>query len=122
MKYIQPVCLLIFLFNSINANAQKSIRIQSPDHHIVFTFRLDKKAPVYQLTYKGKKLIDRSTLGLVLQEEGDFADGLTTGKTVFRSGDETYDLVVGKAKTIHSHYEEAAIPLISTIANTIKQI
>jgi alpha-glucosidase len=30
--------------------------------------------------------------------------------------------VVGKAKTIHSHYEEAAIPLISTIANTIKQI
>jgi hypothetical protein len=27
-------------------------------------------------TYKGKKLIDRSTLGLVFQEEGDFADGL----------------------------------------------
>jgi alpha-glucosidase len=88
--------------NAGNLFAQKSIRIQSPDHQIVFSFRLTNIAPVYEVEYKGKRLVNTSTLELVFSEEGNFSSGLVAGKPVFRTGDETYELVVGKSKKVHS--------------------
>ncbi|MEP7108766.1 MAG: glycoside hydrolase family 97 protein [Ferruginibacter sp.] len=111
MKLIKNTWLLLLMMNSGNAFAQKNIRLQSPDHNIIFTFIPNKNSPVYQVDYKGKRLVEKSTLGLSFLDDGDFAVGLIAGKPIFRKGDETYDLVIGKAKTIHSHYEELTIPL-----------
>ena len=111
MKYITHYCLLFFLVNPANLFAQKGIRIQSPDHQITFSFRLTKIAPVYQVDYKGKKLVNPSTLGLVFSEDENFSSALVAGKPIFKTGDETYELVVGKAKKIHSQYSEVKIPL-----------
>ena len=122
MKIIKKTLLIFLLINSAKAFAQKAIRIQSPDHHIVFSFMLTKSSPVYQVQYKGKILVDKSTLALAFKEDGNFAEGLVAGKPIFRTGDETYDLVVGKTKTVHSQYEEVTIPLIRSNGPEKKQV
>jgi alpha-glucosidase len=105
LLFASIVCLLA----SVSLSAQDAVRLSSPDGHIGFTFRLGE-TPVYSVAYKGKALIADSPLTLEF-DDGSFGKNLTLGKTISRTGDETYDLVVGKAKKVHSHYEEVTIPL-----------
>ena len=111
MKFIKKSLLLVIILSGTKAFSQKSIQIKSPDKNIIFLFTVTKNSPVYEVVYKGKKLVDKSTLGLAFKEEGSFEEALVTGKPIFKTGDETYQLVVGKNKTIHSNYEEVTIPL-----------
>ncbi|GHV69615.1 alpha-glucosidase [Bacteroidia bacterium] len=99
------VCMLAF----VTVSAQKTVKLSSPNGNIGFTFRLDE-TPVYSVTFKKKSLIADSPLTLEFSD-GPFGKNLNLGKTVSRTGDETYDLVVGKAKQVHSHYKEVTIPL-----------
>jgi len=122
MKIIQSGWIFLLIICGETAFSQKPIRIQSPDHNIVFLFMLTKSSPVYQVEYKGKRLVDESTLGLAFKEDGNFAGGIVAGKPVFRTGDETYDLVVGKTKTVHSQYKELTIPLIRSAGTEKKQV
>lgn len=114
MKFIKNIWLAILVVNCGTAFAQKNIRIKSPDGNIEFSFMLTKNSPVYEVAYKGKKLVDRSSLGLTFTD-GNFAGGLVAAKPIFKTGDETYDLVVGKTKTVHSQYREVTIPLTQVI-------
>ena len=114
MKIMRNFCLFFLIINTGKIFAQRTISLQSPDHNIIFSFQLTKKSPVYEVAYKGNKLIQESTLGLSFKEDGTFAENLITGKPTFKAGDETYDLVVGKNKTVHSHYQEVTIPLIKS--------
>ncbi len=123
MKFIKKACLIIFMIIiAEKIFPQKIISLQSPDHNIVFSFQLAKKSPVYEVVYKGKKLVEKSTLGLSFKEDGNFAGNLVAGKPIFKTGNETYDLVVGKAKTVHSFYQELTIPLIRINGNDKKQV
>lgn len=111
MKYPKNICLLLLMILCMKAVAQKKIRLQSPDGNIIFSFWLAKQAPVYEVAYKGRKLVDRSALGLHFKEDGKFNANLTASKPVFRKVEESYDLVVGKTKTVHSKYAEVTIAL-----------
>jgi len=91
-------------------SAQKNIQLTSPDGNIKFTFNLDDKTPVYNVTYKKQALISNSPLGFEF-DSGVFGSNLKIAQPIYRTGDETYDLVVGKASHIHSHYREVVIPL-----------
>lgn len=122
MKSVKNYWLVFLLLNSLTTVAQKNIRIQSPDHNIVVSFQLTSSSPVYKVEYKGKILVEKSTLRLAFKEDGNFADNLLAGKPIFRTGDETYDLVVGKTKTVHSHYEEVTIPLIKKIGQEKREV
>ncbi|GHT41167.1 alpha-glucosidase [Planctomycetales bacterium] len=107
---MKKICVVIVcMLASIPLSAQETVRLSSPDGNIGFTFRLDG-TPVYSVTYKEKMLVGDSPLTLEF-DDGQFGKNLTLGKTVSRTGDETYELVVGKAKHAHSHYEEVTIPL-----------
>src|SRR5205814_244184 len=114
--------LSIIVLGAGKAHAQKTIQLRSPDNNILFTFQLTKNSPVYQVDFKGKRLVDKSTLGLVFSEDGNFAGGLVSGRPVKHTGDETYELVVGKAKTVRSHYEELTVPLIRSTGTGKKQV
>ena len=116
MKLIKNILLLVMIIPGTKSFSQKIIQIKSPDKNIVFSFTLTKNSPVYEVVYKGKKLVDKSSLGLAFKEDGTFAEGLVAGKPIFKTGDETYDLVVGKTKTIHSHYNEVTLPLTQSNA------
>jgi len=90
--------------------AQKSVSLTSPDGRLTFSFRINDVSPSYRVTFKKQLLIKESALTMDF-ENGVFGANLKMNKPVFRTGNETYELVVGKAKTVHSHYKEVTIPL-----------
>ncbi|MBC7920166.1 MAG: glycoside hydrolase family 97 protein [Ferruginibacter sp.] len=92
--------------------AQQDIRLASPDGNVAFTFRLTDDGPVYRVAFKGKTLVDDSKLTLSFRENGTFGKGLKVKRPRFREADETYELVVGKAKTVRNRYREVTIPLV----------
>ncbi|MEO5889035.1 MAG: glycoside hydrolase family 97 protein [Ferruginibacter sp.] len=122
MKFIQHALFVFLILISWNGYAQKKIRLQSPDHNISFLFTLTNGAASYQVDFKDKRVVDKSTLGLAFENNENFTDGLVAGKPVFKTGNETYDLVVGKTKTVNSHYEELTIPLMRKTGAEKKQV
>src|SRR5690606_11382393 len=104
--------LFIFLcIAALPAFAQKSIRVISPDGHIIFTLKVTADAPVYQVSYKGKTLIQQSELGLLFKDEPGLAKGLRIEDSRYEQVDDTYDLVVGKTKTVRNQHNSAVIRL-----------
>jgi alpha-glucosidase len=102
--------ILFVVLVSLNANAQKNIKITSPDGNIVFTFRLENKMPQYAVIYMGKPIIDYSNLSLVF-DDGKFESNLKVNNPVYRDTTEDYDLIVGKVSHVHAHYKAVIIPL-----------
>ena len=90
----------------------KDIRVTSPNGRIAFAFTLTKTAPTYRVWLDGKLLVGNSELSLVFQENDLFGPNLIQQKTVIREIDETYELVVGKAKTVRNRCREAVFPLL----------
>ncbi|MDH6305436.1 alpha-glucosidase [Parabacteroides sp. PF5-5] len=103
--------LFLFLFFcSLPLLAQNSVRLQSPNKALQFDFTLDERQPSYSISFKKQLLIDRSALGFEF-DNGLWMSGLKMNKPLFRTGKETYNLLVGKASTVHSHYKEVIISL-----------
>lgn len=112
MKFILNLPLFLLLIAALPVFAQKNIELKSPDSNLVFSFTLTEKAPIYRVAYKGETLIEDSELGLSFQEDGNFGENLNMGKARFSEIDETYELVVGKAKTVRDQHREIFIPLV----------
>jgi cytochrome c551/c552 len=110
MTLLKKLPFFFLLFLALPVIAQKKIEMRSPDRNIVFSLRVTEKGPVYRVEYKGKTLIEDSGLSLSFKEDGDFGADLSVRKPRFRDVDETYDLVVGKTKTVRNQYREAFIP------------
>ncbi|MEO6915905.1 MAG: glycoside hydrolase family 97 protein [Chitinophagaceae bacterium] len=107
---LQKLFSLLLLIISFTANAQ-NIQLKSPDGNVVFKFQSANNVPAYSVIYKGKTIIDPSSLGLSFEEGGDFGKDLKINRPVFRNGENDYDLVVGKTKHVHDYYREVTIPL-----------
>ncbi|GAB2584997.1 glycoside hydrolase family 97 protein [Spirosoma areae] len=91
--------------------AQKVLRLASPNGRIVFVLTQAKAAPAYTITFDKKTLIEPSELTIAFQGSGLFGPNLMTQKPIVREIDETYELVVGKAKSVRNHCREVVIPL-----------
>jgi alpha-glucosidase len=89
----------------------KDIEVRSPDGGILFLFRCKKGVPEYDVRYRGLPLIERSPLSLTFEGSGVFGKGLVAGKVVATEGEDKYELVVGKTKSVHDVYSQAVIPL-----------
>jgi len=89
-----------------------SVRLESPDKHLVFSFDINNNYPSYSVSYKGKSLIEDSRLSMIFKETGEFGRDLTISDPVYRLIDETYQLIVGKIKNARNFCREAKIPLI----------
>lgn len=95
--------------------ARQSVRLASPNGQLKFTLTLEEKCPVYSVQYNQRDLIRNSPLRLVF-DNGAFGERLKINKPVFNTLEETYELVVGKSKTVHSLSKEVVIPFEETIA------
>jgi alpha-glucosidase len=95
-----------------NGQMKNSIKLESPDKHLVFSFGIDNNYPTYSVSYKGKSLIVDSRLSLVFKETGEFGRDLTISEPVYRLIDETYQLIVGKTKSARNFCREVKIPLV----------
>ncbi len=111
MKTLPAVLLVVCM---LQATAQKTTRLASPDGSIVFSFGLSKGTAAYTVAYKGRVIIDKSPLGLKFAD-GDFVNGIRMQKPVYREADEIYELVVGKTKKVNEHYKEVLIPLVQAV-------
>ena len=87
------------------------IEVKSPDGGIRFLFRFTDGLPEYGVVYKGVTVIDRSPLSLRFAGMGLFGAGLAARGAVITRGEDNYDLVVGKVKSVHDAYLQAVIPL-----------
>ena len=113
MAIFKILSLFFGLIITLPVFAQKNIRLKSPDGNIVFSFKIEKNVPVYQVAFKEKTLISDSKLGFSFKENGDFGTNVKMSKPTFKNVDETYELTVGKTKTVHNIYKEVLIPLIA---------
>ena len=121
--HIKSIAAMLALLPAI-ASAQT---IASPDGNVSLTFSLtDNGRPTYEMSYKGKKVINPSHLGLELardkhaskgMEETDLMDGFkeTTSKT--STFDETWTPVWGETKTIRNNYNELEVNLNQPSSN-----
>jgi alpha-glucosidase len=87
------------------------IEVKSPDGGIRFLFRFTDGLPEYGVVYRGVQVIDRSPLSLRFEGSGLFGSGLVARKAVISRGEDNYDLVVGKTKSVHDGYTEGLILL-----------
>jgi len=93
--------------------AQKKIGLSSPDNNIHFTFSLIKGSAFYTVSYKGKAVIENSSLSLEFLE-GRFSENLHLLSPIYREADEKYSLIVGKTKNVNEHFKELLIPIEET--------
>ncbi len=100
----------LFCFIVISVFAQKQITVSSPDNNIHFSFGLNHSQPAYSVTFKGKTLIQNSTLALQFTD-GAFSKSIKTKEPVFKDTTEEYDLITGKTSRVKISYREVMIPL-----------
>ena len=101
--------------------------VKSPNGQIEVKFSTDQTGrPVYEMTYKGKAVVNPSHLGLELAKdkhaskgmsETDLMDGFKIAKEEITSFDETWQPVWGETKDIRNHYNELAATLEQPATN-----
>lgn len=91
------------------------MQLTSPNGKLKFSLTLEREHPVYDIQYQKQALVQNSPLSLVF-DNGAFGEGLKMNKPVFSTKEETYELIVGKSKTVHSLSKEVVIPLEETTA------
>ena len=81
----------------------------SPDGALKITISDTSGQARYAVTYKGQTLLAPSPLGLALSVGGPLTHGLKITSAAPTTGDTTYDLVAGKAKTVRDHYNQLSV-------------
>src|SRR5687768_9843455 len=111
MKFLTPVFIWLFCIIVAPGHSQKNIKLSSPDGNIQYVFGQKDKTPVYSVLFKGKTIIENSGVSLSFLETGIFKHNLKILKPAFREAVETYELIVGKAKSVKHPFKEVIIPL-----------
>jgi alpha-glucosidase len=106
--------IALLLISVSSAFAAKQVTITSPDKHIVFRLDGGYNGLAYQVSYKGKALIENSSLRISFKNGGEFGGHVSIGKPVFKKMEETYDLIVGRSTHVHSLSNEVMVPLTET--------
>ncbi|MEO6221590.1 MAG: glycoside hydrolase family 97 protein [Ginsengibacter sp.] len=110
MKVYFCLTLTSYLLLALPVFSQRDINLLSPDGSIHFSFRQSGKSMMYKVSYKGRPVIDYSTINLQFDDNISFVN-LRIGRAVFRDTTENYELVVGKTKYVNAHFKEVTIPL-----------
>lgn len=108
--YIIIACLLSFV-----SAARKNYVLTSPDGKITYTVFTEKGTLMYRVDYKGKPVIQNSTLGLVFKEI-IFSGNLQIVSGTTGDGVERYSLFAGKAKDIADPYKQLELTIKQTTA------
>ncbi|GBU07550.1 alpha-glucosidase [Bacteroidales bacterium] len=110
MRQISNLIVLLVIINSQMLFARKNVQLSSPNGDIHFSLTLEEKVLLYSISYKKQPLINDSPLSLVF-DNGTFGEKLRIDKPTFSTKEESYELIVGKAKHVNSLSKEVVIPL-----------
>lgn len=95
--------ILAAMLALINASA-KELKLESPDGRLGVTVSNDRGALTFSVTAAGKKVVDPSSLGMLL--EGDEDQILTVEGHSIRSVDEVWTPVWGKRSQVRNRFNE----------------
>ena len=106
------IYLGVFIYSLLSSigYAQSNINLLSPNGNLQFKFQLRKGVPSYEVSFKKQQLIRSSAIGFEF-DYGFFGKNLKINKPKYVTGNETYELIVGKTQKVYSHYREVTIPL-----------
>jgi glucan 1,4-alpha-glucosidase len=106
-------CFFIAVFIlSLNAGAQERIRLTSPDRNQELTVGLSQAGELqYRLVYKGRTVIDASSLGMKLKKPELTLARFEIVKADSSRFDETWKPVWGETTTIRNNYRQLALQL-----------
>ena len=98
--------LTLFLLSGITSFAAD---IKSPDGNLLLNVDLDAKGvPFYNLSYKGKTVVEDSKLGLAAKE-AKFTDSFRILSTETASFNETWHPVWGEYQDVVNHYNQLSV-------------
>ena len=107
--------LVLSLFCVLTARAET---LSSPDGRLVLVIETSANAAnppesqlVYRVTFRGKPLVDKSTLRLELEGQRALGSDLRIVKATPSNIDETYRLLTGKASEVRNHYNALRVDL-----------
>ncbi|ATA67334.1 alpha-glucosidase [Capnocytophaga cynodegmi] len=108
------IFFMLFLFVKI-AFAQV---VYSPDKHLRLSFVLKEGGkPVYELNYKGKKVIEESKMGFILNDFLSFSENFSVIRTENTSSDTIWKPVWGENSEIRDNYNEILLFLVHKTTN-----
>ncbi len=105
--FLAVFCLI---FSAQISFGQKTNSLKSPNGTISFTFKMVKDEAFYTVSYKDTPVIGDSNLSLNFEEDGALHD-LNITKVAKDRVKDSYDLIVGKIKTVQSDYRELRMEL-----------
>jgi hypothetical protein len=109
---IKVLLLFIWLLGAGGALAQS---VESPDKKLSLTFALTPAGePTYRLSFGGKEVVKKSSLGLELKDQPALTSGFTVLKAERTRADETWEPVWGEVRRIRNHYNELAVTLMQS--------
>jgi hypothetical protein len=106
-KTLLFVCAF-FLILMVHA---QTIQVNSPDGKIVLNVQLVQGKPVYTLAYKGKTVIEESTLGFKIKDMPDFGNAFTISNSEKSTVNENWNPAWGEVKTITNNYNQLSLTL-----------
>lgn len=117
---MRKIILLMSILAMHWATAQQQT---SPDGNVVLSFSLKADGtPTYKMTYKGKPVINESTLGFTLKKDEPLTNHFKVvgdSKSTFK---ETWEPVWGEEKEILNHYNELLVQLKQDKTNRLMNI
>ena len=117
---MRKIILLMSILAMHWATAQQQT---SPDGNVVLSFSLKADGtPTYKMTYKGKPVINESTLGFTLKKDEPLTNHFKVvgdSKSTFK---ETWKPVWGEEKEILNHYNELLVQLKQDKTNRLMNI
>jgi alpha-glucosidase len=112
-KYAFSISLFLALGWSVNAAT-----VSSPDGRLILTIETTTEGTnpptphlVYQLSFRGKLLVEPSALRLDLEGQPPLGNNMQMVNTTSSSEDHTYKLVTGKASQVRDHYNALRVDL-----------
>lgn len=111
---MKRIALSIMLMAVMLPASAKSIGISSPDGNYVMNLKDEAGRVTYDLSWKGRKIISNSTLGIMAGTS--WHDGLAFGECVNEGEhDSSWRPAYGERAVIRDHYNAMRIPVIKSL-------
>jgi alpha-glucosidase len=114
LQIMMRILLVYLVLLPHYCTSQQMIQLSSPDQRILFSLKINEDGINYDIHFNKAKVIIDAGLSMTFQDGGTFQKSIKAGNPEYKSGTESYSLIVGKTKTVKHHFNELRIPVIQT--------
>ncbi|MFY0601972.1 MAG: glycoside hydrolase family 97 protein [Cyclobacteriaceae bacterium] len=108
-KNLQLLALFLVFVSSCSQQRMTQEKISSPDGFIESLISIQDGKIFYQISYKGKPVINPSRLGFLFKRMEGYDSGFIISEIKRSTMNETWEQVWGQNKSVQNHYTESII-------------